>query len=125
MAMGLRDEVQADIAEAFDADLADAVKPFAGGRTEISDQYDPVTGSYPETTISYSGRGVFGGFRADELGEHLKSTDTKLVALQSETLLADDSPATPKVDDRINNMKVVAVMKDPAGASWTLALRKT
>jgi len=123
--MSLRDDLQADIAEAFDGDLADAVTSFTGSRT-VAGEYDPVTGS-STTTVSYSGRGVFGSFRQEEIdGTVIIATDTKLTALQNEvTLDSDGSPATPQVDDTLAGKTVKAVMKDPAAATWTLALRKT
>lgn len=141
--MGLRDDLQADIAEAFDGedDLADAVSSFTGSRTTISDVYDPVTGTYPETTIGYSGRGVFGGFTATEMtgrnllstgagqAQHILATDVKMIALQNEVLLdSDSSEAVPTVGDNItyngNTFRVVNTGQDPAGASWTVQLRK-
>ncbi len=123
--MSLRDDLQADIAEAFDGDLADAVQSFAGSRA-VAGEYDPVTGS-STTTVSYSGRGVFGSFRQEEIdGAIILATDEKLTALQNEvTLDSDGSPATPQVDDTLAGKTVKAVMKDPASATWTLALRKT
>jgi|AntDeeMinimDraft_6_1070357.scaffolds.fasta_scaffold02252_6 hypothetical protein len=54
--MGLRADIQTATAEAFDDDLADAVTPFDGVRIEISGEYDPATGTYPETTVNYSAR---------------------------------------------------------------------
>lgn len=130
--MGLRDELQADIAEAFDdADgLADAVASFTGSRTTISDVYDPVTGTYPEIAIGYSGRGVFGGYSAEEIdGQHILRNDVKLIALQNEVLLdSDSSQAVPAVDDAITydgvGYRVINTGKDPAAASWTVQLRK-
>lgn len=114
----MRDDIQSDIAEAFDDDLADAVKPFDGKR-EVTGGYDSSTGETSTSAVKYSGRGVFGEFRADELNEYIDATDAKLTALQNE--ITD----SPEVGDRINGAKVVAVMKDPASASWTLALRRT
>lgn len=140
--MGLRDDLQADIAEAFDdADgLADAVASFTGSRTTVSDTYDPVTGTYPETTIGYSGRGVFGGFSTGEVtgrnllstgagqGQHIEANDVKLIALQNEVTLDAGGEAEPKIGDHITNAdgeyRVVNVGKDPAAASWTAQLRK-
>lgn len=125
--MGLRDDIQADLAEAFDEedDLADAVTAFTGSR-EVAGEYDPTTGT-STTTVTYSGRGVFGSFRQDEIdGQHILRTDIKVTALQNEVLLdTDDSPATPKIDDKINGLKVISVGKDPAGATWSIQLRKT
>lgn len=123
--MGLRDDIQADIAAAFDADLADAVQSFSGTR-EVSGEYDPDTGT-STTTVEYSGRGVFGSFQQDEIdGQHIIATDTKLTALQNEvTKDSDGSQYTPEVNDYIGGKTVVAVQQDPSSATWALALRKT
>lgn len=117
--MSLRDDLQADIAEAFNDDLADAVLAFTGSRT-VPGEYDPVTGTTGDTTVTYAGRGVFGQFRQDEIdGQHIIATDTKLTALQNEV------SETPRVNDDIDGQAVVAVQQDPAAATWTLALRRT
>jgi len=129
--MGLRSEIQADIAEAFDTDLADAVQTFSGSRT-VQGSYDPATGTSTTTTVTYTGRGVFGSFKAEELNQHIVSTDEKLYGiLQNELLVNDEQgqptsvPATPETSDLISGKRVVAVMRDPASATWTVALRKT
>tara|TARA_R100000789_G_scaffold98592_1_gene102827 strand:- start:1198 stop:1557 length:360 start_codon:yes stop_codon:yes gene_type:complete len=119
--MGLRDEVQVDIAAAFDTDLADAVTDFDLLR-EVPGGYDPATGTTGTTTESYAGRGVFGMFSRDEVDDvHIFATDIKLLLLQSEL------PATPKVGDKIDSpdQRVEGVMQDPAAATWTLVLRRT
>lgn len=55
--MGLKDDIQADLAVAFDTDLADALKPFTGGITKPG-VYDPVTEEITDpVVIEYSGRG--------------------------------------------------------------------
>ena len=121
--MGLRDEVTADIKDAFDTDLADAVKPFTGSRTvqgepSIEDILTNTVGSN-STTINYSGRGVFGGYSEFEVdNESIMANDVKLTALQDEVTNA------PKLDDVINGYQVVAVQQDPANVTWTLQLRK-
>lgn len=117
--MGLRDDLQADIAEAFDGDLADAVRSFQGSR-EVAGSYDPVTGTTGTTTETYSGRGVFSGYSVREVdGQFILATDTRLKALQNEVT---DSPTE---GDTIDGMEVVRVQKDPAAATWSLTLRKT
>jgi hypothetical protein len=115
--MGLRSEIQADIAEAFDADLADAVQAFTGTRT-VTGAYDPSTGTSSTTTTTYTGRGVFGGYKVGEFdGQHIRATDTMLTALQSETT------DTPKVGDDIAGLRVMDIGNDPAGATWSIQLR--
>lgn len=121
--MGLRDEVTADIKEAFDTDLADAVNPFTGSRTvqgepSIEDILTNTVGSN-STIINYSGRGVFGGYSEFEVdNESIMANDVKLTALQAETT------QVPKLDDVINGYQVVAVQQDPASVTYTIQLRK-
>lgn len=121
--MGLRDEVTADIKDAFDTDLADAVKPFTGSRTvqgepSIEDILTNTVGSN-STIINYSGRGVFGGYSEFEVdNESIMANDVKLTALQAETT------QTPKLDDVINGYQVIAVNQDPASVTYTIQLRK-
>ena len=121
--MGLRDEITADIKEAFNTDLADAVQPFTGSRTvqgepSIEDILTNTVGSN-STTINYSGRGVFGGYSEFEVdNESIMANDVKLTALQSEVT------TRPQLDDNINGYQVVAVNQDPASITYTIQLRK-
>lgn len=121
--MGLHDEITADIKEAFNTDLADAVQPFTGSRTvqgepSIEDILTNTVGSN-STTINYSGRGVFGSYSEFEVdGEAIKANDVKLTALQSEVT------TRPQLDDNINGYQVVAVNQDPASITYTIQLRK-
>lgn len=121
--MGLRDEVTADIKDAFNTDLADAVKPFTGSRTiqgepSIEDILTNTVGAN-STIINYSGRGVFGSYAEIEVdGEAIKANDVQLTALQ------DEVTDIPKLDDVINGYQVVAVNQDPSSTIWNLQLRK-
>ena len=121
--MGLHDEITADIKDAFNTDLADAVKPFTGSRTiqgepSIEDILTNTVGSN-STTINYSGRGVFGGYSEFEVdNESIMANDVKLTALQSEVT------ARPQLDDVINGYQVVAVNQDPASVTFNIQLRK-
>lgn len=123
--MGLRDDLTADIAEAFDTDLADAVTEFTGTRITGEGTYDPITEEWTPGTLTYTGRGVFGGFGIDMIdGVNILRTDTKLTALQAEVIRAPGIPETPAVDDTINGMKVISIGADPAKASYSIQLRK-
>ena len=121
--MGLRDEITADIKEAFDTDIADAVKPFTGSRAvqgepSIEDILTNTVGSN-STIINYSGRGVFSSYAEIEVdNESIMANDVKLTALQSEVT------TRPQLDDNINGYQVVAVNQDPASATFTIQLRK-
>ncbi|RUR26841.1 hypothetical protein ELY33_17180 [Vreelandella andesensis] len=117
--MSLRDDIQADIAEAFDNDLADAVTSFTGSR-ETAGSYDPVSGTTSTTTTTYIGRGVFDDYSIREIdGQHIKRSDQKLTALQNEVT------DMPQVDDTIDGFTVISVGNDPAAATYTIQLRKT
>ncbi|TKD43804.1 hypothetical protein [Azotobacter chroococcum] len=115
--MGLRDDLQADLAEAFDGDLADAVTSFTASHPGPA-AYDPATGTMTPTMTAYSGRGVFGSYRLDQVdGTLILSTDKRLTALQNEVTRA------PAVGDTIAGMAVVRVEADPAAATWRCQLR--
>lgn len=127
--MGMREEIQAELAEAFDDPdgLADAVKPLIGSRTEQG-EYDPDNPS-GEIVISYAGRGVFGSYLAREIdGTLIETTDVKLLVLQNELLqvVAGEVAAVvvePKIGDHVSGTRVLNVAADPADATWTLQLR--
>ena len=123
----IQDKINAKVPKAFDGKLSDAVRPFTGSRTVVSGEFDPIEGTYPETTVTYSGRGVFGDFSTAEIdNQHILRTDVELSGvLQNELIMdADQAPATPKINDTINGMLVVNVGQDPAKATWTIQLRR-
>lgn len=121
--MSLRDEITAEVAAAFDTDLADAVSHFTGSRFEPSGPPDPINQTQPGEWVTYSGRGVFGSFGI-QVSEALNipRTDIKLTALQAEVT------GQPKIDDDIERdgvtYRVIHVGQDPAGATWTLQIRR-
>lgn len=130
--MGMREEIQAEMAEAFDDPdgLADAVKPLTGVR-KTPGEYDPdLGGETPETTVRYVGRGVLGSYLSKEIdGSLIQTTDKKLLVLQNELFVSEAGvptvlPAAPAVGDIINGLRVINVSADPADATWTAQLRK-
>lgn len=123
--MGLRDEIQADLAEAFNTDLSDAVTAFTGTRTVASDTDSGIDDwmlppdAVTDSTLTYSGRGVFTDYSTYELNSDIINvTDVKLVVLQNEIT------AEPIADDKINGYSVVMVNKDPANAAYEIQLRQ-
>lgn len=128
--MGMREEIQAELAEAFDDPdgLADAVKPVVGVR-KVQGEYDPETGTTPEVVTNYAGRGIFGSYLSKEIdGSLIQTTDEKLTILQNElfiTLLGVPTAtvATPEIGDVIGGKRALNVSQDPAGATWTVQLR--
>ncbi len=116
--MGLRDDLQADMAAAFDTDLADAVRAFTLTRVTGAD-YDPLTGDETQTTDTFDSRGVFGDFKTEQVDDqHILATDEKLAVLQNEL------GTEPLIGDDITGKRVMNVWQDPAKATWTIQLRK-
>lgn len=116
----MKQEITADIANAFDTDLKDTVKDFTGRRVILSDDDWAVNDTQVLSTINYSGRGVFTGFYAHEIdNKTIMQQDTKLICLQSE--LTD----RPQMNDSINQMKVMNISQDPAGICYFIQLRGT
>lgn len=127
--MGLRDELQAELAQAFNTDLADAVSAVEGSRF-VQGVYDPELGGSTSINTRYVGRGVFGQYKAREIdGTRILSTDIRLKILQNELFMKESdevtqTPAVPAIGDRINDHRVMNVGQDPAKATWTIQLRK-
>nr|WP_314523802.1 glutamate 5-kinase [uncultured Acinetobacter sp.] len=120
--MGIRDEIQTDISEAFETDLADAVYSFTCERITQSG-WDSVTETSTEVKVNYSGRGVlFGKYNAYEIANlGIEATDKKATLLQNEvtnTPLINDEWVTPQ-----GKFKLIHVSQDPAKVTWTCQLR--
>ncbi|MDC4797793.1 glutamate 5-kinase [Acinetobacter baumannii] len=121
--MGLRDEIQADIAEAFNADLADAVHSFTCDRV-ISTNWNPKTNTSEDVVERYEGRGVlFGSYNQYEiLTLGVLATDKKATVLQNEVT------KEPKIDDEWNTaqgtFRIIHIKQDPISAIWKCQLRK-
>jgi len=121
--MGLREELQADIAEAFNEDLADAVHPFTCDRV-VSSNWNPKTNTSEDIVERYEGRGVlFGSYSQYEiLTLGVLATDKKATVLQNEVT------KEPKIDDEWNTaqgtFRIMHIKQDPIGASWKCQLRK-
>ena len=123
--MGLREELQADIADAFNTDLEDAVSEFTCTKIIYSDEMDFATQTYPIIgNETYSGRGVlFGSYQKDMVKPaDYQAEDAKAIVLQNEVA------AVPQIDDvwatSKGDFKVVNIGADPMDAIWTCQLRK-
>ncbi|HHB1604428.1 TPA: glutamate 5-kinase [Acinetobacter baumannii] len=121
--MGLRDEIQADIAEAFNEDLADAVQTFTCDRV-VSTNWNPKTNTSENVIEHYEGRGVlFGSYNQYEIQTlGVLATDKKATVLQNEVSM------TPKIDDEwltaLGSFRVIHIQQDPASTIWKCQLRK-
>lgn len=121
--MGLREEIQADIAEAFNDDLADAVHSFTCDRV-ISINWNPKTNTSENVIEHYEGRGVlFGSYNQYEIQTvGVLATDKKATLLQKEVSMA------PKIDDEwlteLGSFRVIHIQQDPASTIWKCQLRR-
>ncbi|EXB07248.1 hypothetical protein [Acinetobacter baumannii] len=121
--MGLREELQAEIAEAFDEDLADAVHTFTCERI-VSTSWNPKTNTSENVVENYSGRGVlFGSYNQYEIQTlGVLATDNKAVILQNEVTMV------PKIDDEwitgLGTFRVIHIQQDPAATIWKCQLRR-
>ena len=123
--MGIKDDIQAEVAAAFSADLADAVDTFTCEKPIYSGEFDFETQTYPVVgSESYSGRGVLFGSYQKELVKpaDYQAEDAKAIVLQNEVT------AVPQIDDvwatSKGDFKVVNIGADPTDSIWTCQLRK-
>ncbi|TCB79436.1 glutamate 5-kinase [Acinetobacter sp. ANC 3781] len=121
----MRNELQEELAAAFDEDLADAVDAFTCEKLIYSGEFDFETQTYPVVgDESYSGRGVlFGSYLKDMVKPtDYQVTDSKAIVLQNEVT------GIPQIDDvwvtSRGGFKVVNIGADPTGSIWTCQLRK-
>ena len=121
----MRNELQAELAAAFNDDLADAVDSFTCTKLIYSGVFDFETQTYPVVgSESYSGRGVlFGSYLKDLVKPaDYQAEDAKAIVLQNEVTgipQIGDVWATSKGD-----FKVVNIGADPVAATYTIQLRK-
>ena len=121
----MRDELQAELAAAFNDDLADAVDSFTCTKPIYSGVFDFETQTYPIVgNESYSGRGVlFGSYQKDLVKPaDYQAEDAKAIVLQNEVT------AVPQIEDvwatSKGDFKVVNIGADPTDSVWTCQLRR-
>ncbi|HDS3653554.1 TPA: glutamate 5-kinase [Klebsiella aerogenes] len=126
--MGIRDDLQTEVAAAFNTDLQDTVKDFTGTYTVRSD-WDPVTETGTETQVTYLGRGVLARYKLRRIdGVNILHGDVKLTALINEVT---DKPAVEHIitaPDPITGVlqryEVITASADSAGAAYSIQLRR-
>lgn len=122
--MGIKDDIQAEVAAAFSADLADAVDTFTCEKPIYSGEFDFETQTYPVVgSESYSGRGVRGNYLRDLVKPiDYQATDAKAIVLQNELT------GIPQIGDvwqfRDGGFEVKNIGQDPTSSIWTCQLRK-
>lgn len=128
--MGIKDDIQAEVAAAFSTDLGDAVDSFTCEKLIYSGEFDFETQTYPVVgDESYSGRGVlFGSYLKDMVKPaDYQVTDSKATVLQNE-VLKDGIEHKPQIGDVWSTIKgdfkVVNIGADPTDSIWVCQLRK-
>ena len=120
----MRDELQQELAEAFNDDLADAMNNFTCSKVTYSGNYNPVTEQYDqEENTTYSGRCILGNYLKDTVKpDDYQVSDVKALLLQNEVT------AVPQINDEwvmgSDTYKVINVSKDPVNATWSCQLRR-
>lgn len=127
--MGLRDELQADLAQAFNADLADAVLAFTGEYMGPG-VWDPVSETTTAQPVTYTGRGVLSRYEDSRIDNvNILVGDLRLTALTNEVTDTPDVGHKITAPDLMDRTKqavylVKSVRSDPASATYRLQLRK-
>lgn len=126
--MGIRDELQTDIAEAFDTDLAGAVNTFSG-RYTIQSGWDPITETGGETVVTYTGRGVLSRYKNSRIDNvNIMAGDLRLTALKNEVTDEPDVghfiTAPDLVTGEPQTYTVIDVSTDPVAATYKIQLRR-
>lgn len=127
--MGLRDELQADLAEAFNTDLADAVLAFTGEYMGPGIR-DPISETTTAQPVTYTGRGVLSRYEDSRIDNiNIKVGDLRLTVLASEVTDTPDvghKITAPELMDRTKQVVylVKSVRADPASATYRVQLRK-
>ena len=126
--MGIRDEIQAELAEAFDEDLADAVSPFTGYYMGPG-EWDPVSETSTAQPVTYTGRGVLDSYDSRRIdGLNIMVGDVLLICLANEVtdkpavghqITAPDLVTGEPATYRIGRPRI-----DPAQAHYEIQLKK-
>ncbi len=126
--MGIRSDIQSDLAAAFDTDLADAVSAFTGTYMG-SGVRDPISETTTAQPVTYTGRGVLDNYDSRRIdGMNIKVGDVLLICLANEV---SDKPAVGHqitANDLITGLpatyRIVSPGIDPAKAHYEIQLRK-
>lgn len=121
----MKQEITAELQQAFDGDLKDAVQDFIITRQlrTVSDDDWFINSSSTSDMLEYQGRGVFSGYHQHLIdNQTILSDDVRLIALQ------DDLDELPQINDEIlwdnQAFRVVNIKKDPANVSIVAQLRR-
>lgn len=127
--MGLYDDLNNDIAEAFNSDLSDAMQTMI--YIEPQSLYDPATGAVVNTPIEHETRGVISPYieakGMNGNGSSTTSSEGSNIAIESTIIILDSEISMKPIVSNMINVgskvyKIITVETDPAGASHTLGV---
>lgn len=126
--MGLRSDIQSDLAAAFDTDLADAVSTFTGTYMGPG-VWDPVNETTTAQPVTYTGRGVLDSYDSRRIdGLNILVGDLLLICLTNEVTdrpaVGHQITATDLVTGEPATYRIVSPGIDPAKAHYEIQLRK-
>lgn len=126
--MGLRSDIQSDLAAAFDSDLADAISAFTGTYMGPG-VLDPVSETSTAQSVTYTGRGVLDSYDSRRIDNiNILVGDVLLICLANEVT---DKPAVGHqiiaadlITGQAVTYRIVSPGIDPAKAHYEIQLRK-
>lgn len=122
--MGLRDDIQSDIQDAFDGALYDAVDNFKYYKNEVRNYVDGEVIELSGDYVLFSGVLMYAVMtRADKEPELLDSVTFKLITLRNSLTVDEIITDDVIMSDIHGELRVVASSSDPAKATWTIYLR--
>lgn len=127
--MGLRDDLQTDLAEAFNTDLGDAVLAFTGEYMGPGIR-DPISETTTAQPVTYTGRGVLSRYEDGRIDNiNILVGDLRLTALANEVTDVPEVGHKITVTDLMDRTRQVtytvkSVRADPASATYRVQLRK-
>ena len=131
--MSERDDIYAELKEAFDTDLADGI--FDLTLTNYADEmYNPSTGIVEKVASeSATTRGIFSSdWKYEVFNSNIEPDDEKLIILQAELSLTPSIGTEVLVSDKVHTdgtlksqrtTRVVEVVEDPFNVTWELRVR--
>lgn len=123
--MGIYSDIQKDVKEAMDEDLADAVATLTVTETESSTVYNPsVGGGVTNTPVINSMQCIIiGPDDSEESGPDSDTATSDLEVMVLDSLRTAELKIGLLATIRGINYKVLSVKVDPAGATHTMELR--
>ena len=120
--MGLKSDIQTDIANAFDGDLADAVKTFTISK-DPTQTYDAATGGIVTgKVVSFSWRGVFTSTVKTLIVDGAEvPVDTEIIALQNEA--TSDPTLYSYITQGDTLYEIMNIGWDPANCTYMISCR--